>query len=61
MSTIDELEKSDIYYAMAIAYDDNSNQKKAVDRVLELHPTADALLLEDLWSAIDAYVDVQPK
>ena len=60
MSTLDELEKTNIYYAMAVAYDDNSNQKKAVDRVLELHPTAHPLLLEELWSAIDAYVDIQP-
>lgn len=50
--------EKDIYYAMACAYDDNNNQKKCVEAVREKFSEYDEYKLEELWYAIDAYVDM---
>jgi len=49
---------NDIYYAMAEAYQFNSNLHMCVKAVMSLFSWLEEHRAEDLWHAIDAYVDL---
>jgi len=52
---------SDINYAMAYAYDNNSNMYECVKFVRKNYPAFNVLddgELERIWDAIDAYADI---
>lgn len=52
----DTLEKA--CYAMEKAYKTNSNRENAVADVAYIFPQIEAQILRVMWSAIDAYVDI---
>lgn len=47
-----------IFYAMADAYHNTRTRPEAVSLVKQENPDISNELLENLWGAIDAYVDV---
>ena len=48
----------EIAYEMEKAYKTNKTQGEAVEDVKKAYPEADVNLLWAMWSAIDAYIDI---